>query len=176
MYPRPIVSMDVPTRPADLSQRLHNRFVKEAVAETLEEHHRRHTRKHFQYGNNARYGHYRRSSRYLRRKERLHGHRIDLVYSGQSRREVSSAAIKVRIGGAAEGGKKGITGSFRLRFPFAGRDDGKNRTVALLGRMNKELSRWSDDEAEWARQEVSRRYWAKVEAYRGSRKRIGRIK
>jgi len=173
LIPMPVVEFTPPARPEDMTVRLHNQFAKQALRETLAEHWRKHTRRHFQFGARQRYGYFTRSPGYRRRKLKVKGHDIDLVYSGKSRAVISGQSPQIRTSGAAEGGKKNLGGYYKLRFPFTGgsgrqRRRGSNDTVA---RMVRELERWAGDEVAWARAEFLRRYMEKVNNWRGRRRR-----
>lgn len=175
MFFVPVVQFDVPQRPADMVRRDHNRFCKEALREMFEEFHRRHWRKRFQLGASRRYGYARRSRTYERRKQRVKGHTIAMLWSGRSRNETSNRPPKIRIGGSAEGGKKGPTATASYRLPFSGgsgRSRGGSQSNQVAARIIKELSRWSEDEIAWAKQYFLGRYTAKLEQHRGRRKRI----
>lgn len=168
----PIVTFDVPTRSEELTLRRHNRFVKEALRETMLEHHRKHTRKHFQRGNSYRYAMQPRSRKYRERKQRKFGHQIDMLYSGRSRDTIAGTPVKVQIGGAAEGGRKRIRVQYRLRFPFAGGSGASRTDNRVIKQMVDELARWSEDEVRWAINDFHRRYWDKVRQFKAGRRRI----
>lgn len=102
-----------------MSVRLHNRIVKEALRETLLGHQKKHTHRHFERRNKRLYAHAPRSKRYQERKRRKYGHNTDMVFTGATRQEMAGKEHKVTIGGTAEAKKKGITASYRMRFPFA---------------------------------------------------------
>lgn len=192
MIPRPVVQFTPPARPADMTQgRIHNRLVKEALRETMELHHSKHTRRHFQKGAKHLYAYAPRTRKYLASKRRKYGHTIDMLASGDTRRAMADKPVKVSIGGAAEGGKKGITATFKLKFPFAGkvqenvrkRIKGRGskgyvppRRRNILPQLKKEMERWAGDEVGWAIQEFQKRYMEKVNAWRGRRQRVRKPK
>ena len=94
-----------------------------------------------------------------------------MLYSGRSRSGIAGAPATIRIGGAAEGGKKGLTGILFYRLPFrGGTGDGANNRV--VKQLIKELSRWAEDEIDWAVQFFHDRYMEKVEHHRSRRKRL----
>lgn len=170
--PRTIVIFETTERFIDIAQRKHNAYAKESLRDTLVAHWRKDQRKHFQAGNNYRYQHAPRSRAYLKRKLRRFGHQIDFLWSGRSRQQMTTQYRGPRIGGAAEGGKQGLSGQLLMRFPFkggTGRSRGANADV--LARMQSEMSRWSDDEAQAATQNYARGYMARVNAWRGGLKR-----
>ena len=173
MIPVPVVEFTPPSRPADLTVRLHNQYAKQAIREVMTLHWSKHTRSHFQLHARHKYGYFPRSVGYRKRKQRLKGHDIDLVFSGRSRELISGQQPTVHVGGAAEGGKKGLTGYYKLRFPFSGGSGRSKRRGSndVVARMVKELERWAGDEVTWARQEFLRRYLEKVNNHRGRRQR-----
>lgn len=170
----PVVSFDIPTRAEDMTVRLHNRYVKAAIRETMAEYHRKFTRKRFQLGASKRYDYRPRTRKYIDRKRKRHGHTIPMLFSGRTRKAIADAPAKLRIGGSAEGGKKLPTCTLFYRLPFSGgtgesRGKGSNRVVRQI---IDELSRWAPDEVPWACEEFARRYMEKVSKWRGRRKRI----
>lgn len=74
--------------PADIAKR-HAGLVAEALAETIDDWHAKRLEKHFRAGAGRRYKYAQRSTRYLRRKVRVHGHRKPLVWSGALRRQMT---------------------------------------------------------------------------------------
>jgi hypothetical protein len=185
LIPRPIVEFTPPSRPEDLSTRLHNKYAKEALRETLDLHWSKNTRKHFQLGARQRYGYAPRSVRYNLFKKRWKGHTIEMLLTGRSRQQMSSKRPQIRVGGAAEGGKKGLSGYYFLRFPFSGdaqfamrkrarrikRAQWVGKRQNKLPQLRKEMERWAGDEVQQAKEEFANRYMAKVNAYRGRRQR-----
>ncbi len=171
MFFVPVLEFDVPTRAEDLTRRDHNRYVKEAARDVLATYHKKFTRRKFQADASRRYGYAPRSAKYNRRKQRLKGHRIPMLYSGRSRDTIAGSPPKIRIGGAAEGGKKGITASLFLRFPFAG-GTGQGANNRVIRQLIRELGRWADDEVRWAVPYFRDRYMEKVNNHRSRRKRL----
>lgn len=170
----PIVELDVPGLPEDMALRMHNRFAKESLREAMQTHHRKNFRRHVTPGNRERYGHQPRQPKYREWKQRRYGRDIDLVKTGRSMRDMARTMPDIRIGGAAEGGRKGLTGSYRLRFAWKGGTGAQKtiRTGVSTAQMLTEMARWSDDEAREASANFVTGYWQRVEQWRGSRKRI----
>lgn len=174
----PIVSFEIPARAEDMTVRLHNQYVKHSLRETMAEYHRRFTRKRFQLGASKRYGYAPRSKRYIKRKLKRKGHQIPMLYSGKTRKEIADTPPKLRVGGAAEGGKKLPTCTLFYRLPFSG-GTGKGwgaDSNRIVKQIIKELSRWAPDEVPWACDEFLRRYMEKVNKWRGRRKRVRKPK
>lgn len=174
MFFRPIVWIEVPSLAEDMTKRNHNRFAKDALRDAMLQHFRRHIRKHFATRNRARYGHMPRAAKYQAYKRRRYGSAVDLVKTGASRDQIVRTVPQVRIGGAAAGGRKGLSGSYRLRFAWkggAGRERPRRGGVTAAV-MLAELARWADDEAREAQQRFHEGYWRRVTNWRGSRKRI----
>jgi hypothetical protein len=180
----PILEFKLPTMPDDMQARDHNRYVKKAVRETLLEHWRQHTRRHFQIGASSRYGYAQRSPRYNAEKKRQFGHTIPMLRTGKTRDKMAGSTPQLRIGGAAEGGKKGITGSYRLKFPFdaalqqnyrrrLGRRN--NRPAAprrnVMPQLRREMEAWAADEIRLAARGFAQRYWQSVRNHRGGQRR-----
>lgn len=194
MIPRPVAQFTPPSRPEEMATRHHNKIVKDALRETLAEHHRLHTRLHFQKGGRHRYGYAPRSQKYLKRKQREKGHTIDMLYSGATRAEMTRPP-RIQMSGAAEGGKKGIGGGYKLRFPFnkqlqanfeqrvkmaqrKGRSGASARVAAMqaarknvVPQLRKEMERWAGDEVTWAARDFQARYLRMLNAFQGRRKR-----
>ena len=171
---RPIVEIEVPSLSEDMTVRNHNAFAKEALRETMLRHHKQNIRKHFTTRNRSRYGHMPRFAKYNRWKRRKFGHEVDLVKTGASRDQMVAMTPTVQIGGAASGGKKGLTGQYKLRFAWKG-GTGQERRVrsgVTTQVMLSEVSRFSDDEAREAAEHFHKAYWQKVAQWRGSRKRV----
>ena len=176
MFFVPVIEFDVPQRAKELTIRAHNKYVKEALRETLEAFHKTKWRSRFQMHAQHKYGYAMRSRKYMERKRRLKGHSIPMLYSGDTRKQTSSTTPKLRLGGSAEGGKKGVSATLFYKLPFkggSGRSLGGNRVAAQLV---KELSRWSEDEVRWAAEFFRNAYQAKLAAHKSSRKRIRTIR
>lgn len=174
MFFVPAVEFDVPSRAEDLTKRDHNRYVKQAVRETMEEYHRKFTRRKFQLDAKWRYGYASRSRKYNARKQRIKGHQIPMLWSGDSRKKISGGVANIRVGGSAEGGKKSITAILFYRLPFkGGTGDQKGRTSnSVVRQLIGELSRWATDEVSWAAKYFLERYMEKVNNHRSRRKRL----
>lgn len=174
----PLVSFDIPARAEDMTVRLHNRYVKEAIRETMAAYHKKYTRKRFQLGSSKRYGYAPRSRKYVDRKKKKKGHTIPMLYSGKSRDAIAGSPPKLRVGGSAEGGKKLPTCTLFYRLPFSGGTGeswGKDSN-RVVRQIIDELSRWAPDEVPWACNEFLRRYMEKVNKWRGRRKRVRKPK
>lgn len=178
MFFVPIVAFDVPSRPADMTRRAHNQYVKEAARETMEEYHRKFTRRKFQLDATFRYSYAKRSQKYNARKQKIKGHQIPMLWSGNTRKAVANGAAKIRLGGAAEGGKKGLTATLIYRLPFKGGTGDRRRrgSNSVPRQIIHELSRWATDEVTWAAKYFAARYIAKVQAHQSRRIRIRKVK
>lgn len=167
------ITIDVPSRPADMAERLHNRFAKEALRETLASHHRRTFRGRFEPAAKSKYDHAPRSPRYVKHKKNKFGHTIDLVYTGATRREFVKPGKPVRIGGTAAGGT--LEAKMLFRFPFADANrmkGGQRRTRnPRTAQLAKEISAWTAEEARTAAEEFLKLYMQLTNAWRGRRKR-----
>lgn len=187
MIPLPVVEFTPPAMPEDLAQRYHNQFAKQALRETLAEHWRRHTRTHFQKYAGLRYNYRRRGVRYNEFKRRRFGEAIDMVFTGDTRREMTGKRPKITVGGAAVGGQKSLDGRYKLRFAFAKRvqtnyakrverSKKKGYTIQpkhnILPQLRREIEAWAGDEVTWARQYFLDRYMEKLNRFRGRRKRV----
>jgi hypothetical protein len=112
-------SITVPTRPADIARRYFNSMAKEALRETLGLHHMIHLPRHFFHSARARYGYKPRKQTWVLHKMREWGQDgADLVATGMSKRRILNEQPQIVIGGAAEGGKKGLEGKMTVRFSF----------------------------------------------------------
>src|ERR1051326_1743505 len=109
----------VPTRPAEIARRHFNRLAKEALRETLVYHQKTFLPLHFKAGAANRYGYKRRKESWNRHKMKYYGSgAVDLVETGRSKFRILSGG-KITIGGAAEGGKKGLEGKLTVRSDFS---------------------------------------------------------
>lgn len=172
------VFLDVPTRPEDIARRNHNRFAKEAMQSALLNFHHNLFPKRFEPGLQSQYIRKSRTVKYQRRKLNKYGHNTALVYTGASRDQMTSpfGFESLRVGGAAEGGKKDISGKITYRFKFRG---GSGRERRPSGRatvtpkvMVNELQTVTQDEARHIASHFHDQYWSKVEQFRRSRKRV----
>lgn len=113
--------LDIPTRPAEIAQvRVWNRIVKKSVRKTLTFHLDEHMPRHFGLEARRRYKHKPRSEKYKAWKLRRFRSKTDLVLTGRTRAIVDSkSGPKISVGGAAEGGKKEISGRLSIPFGFA---------------------------------------------------------
>lgn len=184
----PILEFTLPTRAREMALRDHNRYVKMGVRETLLVHWAKNTRRHFQIGASSRYGYAQRSARYNAAKKRQFGHAIPMLRTGKTRDAMAGQTPSVRVGGAAEGGKKGITGSYRLRFPFDAsaqasykkrlKRAGNNRAVAaaiarrnVMPQLRREVEAWAQDEIRAAGTSFGQRYLQSVKTHKGAQKK-----
>ncbi len=108
--------------------------------------HRRMCPEHFETVARSRYAYAPRTSRYRRRKMRQKGHDIDLVFSGNLRREVTSS---IRARSTRKGGRGHLRGP-RYLWQF--------RTVYGASDKADEITRMSQDEA----MEIARRLNGRV--------------
>jgi hypothetical protein len=113
--------IEVPTRPAEVAKRHHNRFAKVAMREVLEYHHKHHIPLHYKgESSKTRYNYHPRSPAYERAKQRKYHHKYPLVYSGDTAKmhKRPGGYKSLRVGGAAEGGKRAIQGILEYVFSF----------------------------------------------------------
>lgn len=116
----------------DELDRNHRRYLNRAHRKAAELHHRRHMREHFQPGAIAKYGYAPRSAAYQRRKKRLYGHNLPLVYTGNTRRTILSQRTIVATARYAR---------LTMRIPITG-GSGRFLDAKALQRMGrKPLSR-----------------------------------
>lgn len=133
--PKMEFDIQIPTRAEDMVLRNHNRFAKAALRHVLETHHSRNIPKHFKRDARSRYGYAPRNPKYVRYKQKRYRQGgMDLVKTGASRDRMLQKPPKITMSGAAEGGKKSLSGSLRLRFAFYG---GGTRFRALGSRQEK---------------------------------------
>lgn len=138
--------------------RVNNEIVKTAIREEAFKHWRQRIPRHFQQGATGKYGYAKRQSlmragnkwiSYNTWKARKHKSRRDLVKTGATQREMTSRA-KITVGGAAEGGKKPLTVTLRLRFPFRGGTGrfrkSTSRQAVTIDQMAKEIQAVTPDE------------------------------
>jgi hypothetical protein len=172
-----VLTIDTPTRPEDIAKRHHNKFAKEAMNRMLVTHHEQRLPKHFENDAHTKYGYADRSNKYKVSKLRKFHSITDLVKTGASRRKIlSKSARKITIGGAAEGGKKGLTGTLEVRFSFLGgtgrfRRKDTHQEVSVE-QMKKEVRATTRQERREMAKQCWREYWAQVKEFRGSRKRV----
>jgi hypothetical protein len=111
------IAIAIPERPENVARRDHNRIMKDAMRTVLERHHKERIPGHFEHSAHGKYGYQPRSRKYIDRKVKLGLGGTDLVMTGATKQEMTSHAEFV-VGGAAEGGKKALTGKIVLRFAF----------------------------------------------------------
>ncbi len=111
-------SVSVPQRPADIARRYWNRLAKAALRETLLFHWQEHLPKHFLPTARSRYNYKPRKQSWVFHKLKNYGTGTDLVLTGASRRRILGTFPDIVIGGAAEGGKKGLEGTMTVRFAW----------------------------------------------------------
>ena len=185
LFGNPVWYMDVPTRAADLSRRLHNKFAKEAIRETIEDYHDRKSgfAKHWRRDARQRYNHKPRNPKYQAIKAKKYRSTIDIKKTGLTEQKMLSE-WKVTSGGNA--GDKTLNVTLIVRFPFKGgtgsfrtnkkrsaqRQRQAEQNWRWIEQMKIELQRFDDKDPVELAAEFGKRYWAKVEAHRGSRKRI----
>lgn len=159
MLPTMKCSVTVPANLMGMAARHHNKCIKTALRSVLVEHHRKRIPLHFQSSNRAKYGHMPRKPGYMRVKMRRYKSRTDLVKTGKTRNKFLLNA-DIRIGGSASGSKTsapGVRGQLIMRFPFpANYDPPKARVNAA--QMIKEISSWTDSEANEASQAFLDKY------------------
>ena len=170
------VVIDIPTRPGDIAGRFHNLYVKQALFEALRLHHKKNIPLHFAPGAPSKYGYAKRSFKYNREKQRKYGgNAVDLVKTGASREHMTHN-MELHSSGAAEGSKKPVSATLRLRFPFkggAGRyksDTPLYRTITI-DQMRREMQAMTDQERAEFAGIFWRTYWGYVQRHRSKRKR-----
>lgn len=158
--------------------RIHNRAAKDALRDEAEKHHKERIPGHFTRGAAQKYGHMRRTPRYMRMKARRFGSVADLVKTAASRDEMIANA-KIRVGGKAaddEGNSGNLNASIELRFVF-GRDaqkavakairtgklrrghrSGAHRSGVTIAQLRKEISTITDGEHYQVARGFLRRY------------------
>lgn len=177
LLPQIIFTLDVPTRPADLAKRWHNKYAKEAARYMIERHHEENVPKHFKRSARSRYGYRPRDPKYVRKKQRRWKQGgMDLVKTGRTRRYMTNQ-YKLRLGGTADKGT--LTATLILRFPFKG-GTGKWRRPAgprgaraqiTIQTMIGEMQSFAADEPPQLLRWFEEEYWRQVENHRSSRKR-----
>lgn len=171
-----VLETDIPTRPEDIAQRHHNRFAKEAMRRVLITHHEKRIPVHFTKVAHQKYGYQSRTLKYMKAKARKYHSTTDLIKTGNTRRQMTSAGgRKITIGGAAEGGKKALEGTLTLRFPFPGgtgrfRKEDTHQQVTIQ-QMNKEIKAITPEERHEIAKQLMKEYWSQVNQFRGKRRR-----
>ena len=162
MFVRPIIQIDVPNRPEDMARRLHNRFVKDAIRETLQDHHRLHTKKHFAERNRYRYAHAARQRRYITYKRRRWGNTVDLVKTGRSSAKFPTKRFKSASAAPPRAVRRACKAATDCASPGGAEPaPAPKRQTPSARQMTLELARWEDSENRWAAEQFSRRYWEK---------------
>lgn len=177
LLPPMVFVLDIPTRPADIAKRHHNKIVKDAIRETAEWHHERFVPEHFKATNRQRYNHAPRGEAYKRYKLRKYHSRTDLVKTGRTK-DWMTRAYRLRIAGNAEAGT--IKARLILTFPFKG-GTGSFRTARTkqaaaaqksIQQMIKEMETFARDEPKQLAGKFFEKYMGGVENFRAGRQRI----
>lgn len=109
--PITIITVTMPRDPA-LFTRDHNRFARAANVAAARYHFDKHISRHFEDFAGAKYGYWKRTKGYLKRKKKIVGNKPDMVFSGKTKRMVLSSEPTIRAT------PKGST--LILRLPIAG--------------------------------------------------------
>lgn len=150
-----------------VSNRLHNKLVKELVREELQKHHKVRIPQHFQRSATKKYGYAKRISRrgrlsYYAWKQKKYGSNRDLVKTGDSEREMKAHG-QVTVAGAATGGN--IDGRLKMRFNWRG-GTGRVRSQRGFGvgpeQMVKEVQAMTPDEVAEVSLAINLNYGAKI--------------
>lgn len=158
--------------------RIHNRAAKDALRAEAEKHHKERIPGHFTRSAAQKYGHMRRTPRYMRMKARRWGSVTDLVKTGDTKDEMTQNAV-IRVGGKAADAD-GTSGELRvtieLRFPFGrdaqkavakairtgklrrGHTSGAHRSGVTIRQMRKEIASITDAEHTQIARGFLRRY------------------
>jgi len=161
--------LTIPTRAEDMVQRVHNKIAKAALKHIIVLHHLRNIPRHFKRDARSRYGYAPRNPKYIRYKQRRYGQGgMDLVKTGASRTSMLATPPKIRMSGAAEGGKKGLSGTLWLRFAFKG-GSGRFRAQgtkqeAVIKRLIDEVRRVLPSEGHELAVDMLREYMRQVAA------------
>jgi hypothetical protein len=171
------LEIDTPTRPEDIAKRHHNRFAKEAMKRVLTTHHEKRIPGHFTKAAHQKYGYKTRTLKYMKAKARKYHSTTDLIKTGTSQRQMTSpSGRKITVGGAAEGGKKSLEGTLTMRFAWPGGSGRfrKENTIqeVTAEQMKKEMQATTAEERQQMAKQFLHEYFAQVEQYRGSRKRV----
>jgi len=113
------------------SPRKHNELVRKALKAELERHVKVTLAGHFTQGAAAKYGHKKRTRKYILYKVRRYGTGTDLVKTGATRTAVGSGSRITLSGSASEGT---ISGKIKARLPFGG-GTGREKDEATRRRM-----------------------------------------
>ncbi|MES2793214.1 MAG: hypothetical protein V4719_26630 [Planctomycetota bacterium] len=108
--PKTDIEITFPRDPS-LLQSDHRNFLRESNYFMAEYHFHKHMPRHFEPFAGAKYGYLKRSDKYNKRKLRIVGHKIDNVFSGASRREITT---KRQIVATPKGAK------LKMRLPVEG--------------------------------------------------------
>lgn len=192
--------LDIPKRPSEIAQpRVWNKMVKDSVRTALVYHHDRHIPEHFTRKAREKYGHKPRSDKYKAWKAKKFGAVLDLVMTGSTRKLWTSkhGYQRITMGGAAEGGKKELSGAIvyvwgfnqklidfykaqkanKTRDPNVTRGGGiraryQNPNRVTLADMRKEMQIVTADEAEHLGQVFRAELIGRIDSYKAGRKRI----
>lgn len=171
------------------SARKHNELVRAAVRAECEHHVRVRLPGHFTQGAAAKYGHRKRTRKYILYKVRKYHTGTDLVKTGRSRTEVPAMA-KITVSGSASEGT--IRGRIVTRFPFGGgtgmeKDEATRRRLGLgppsrirtdgitPAEMRKEVERVIPLEGRESSQRIRAHYIASIRAMRRPRLIAGAV-
>lgn len=187
------LELHIPTRPYDMAQkRVWNRIVRQAITKALEKHDRERIDKHFQPDAHSRYGYKDRKETYKRWKLRRYNRDQDLVKTGRSRKRMKHEK-QIIIGGAAEGGKKGIQGRLRKKFDFTqteqfkrsqkkrfvrrgkdwyDRSEGMRKAGVTIADMKREIQAFTQDERRAFAEDFFEECFRGYNEWKGQRQRI----
>lgn len=171
------ILFEVPSRPEDIARRHHNRFAKEAMQAALLNFHHTLFPNRFKPGTQSKYVRKPRTLKYQKRKLDKYGHNTALVFTGKTRDSMTSpfGFEVIRVGGAAAGGKKDLSGKITYRFKFRGGTGAERkgrRGAGVFPRdMVNELQTVTKEESTHIASQFLDAYWSRVEKYRGTRKR-----
>ncbi len=170
-----VLTVDIPLRYRDIAVRHHNSFVKLALAEAMNRHHKNVIPEHFKATARDKYHYRERNTAYKKAKMKRYGSRTDLVKTGESK-EFMTHNRTITVAGAAEGGKTPIKATITMRFPFkggTGRQRYKQDSAGGVGidQMIKEVQAMTDDD----RRKIADDFWTlychELKKFRGRRQR-----
>lgn len=193
LFPKLVITLDVPRKFEDLVDRKHNAFAKESLREVIETHWKERIPLHFRQDARSRYGYKERKDAYKRMKDRRYQSRRDLVLTGASERNMK-VNRKITVGGTAAKGT--LKGTLHLRFAWAAKirehfeqttkhrrkhgnvtsitttaERKKVRPNVTPADMKREMQAMTVEERRAIADEMKTRYLDKVQAYRSGRKR-----
>jgi hypothetical protein len=179
-FPEFTFHMELPTWPEEMiTARDHNKFAKQAIRETMEEHVKKNLRRHFERGARERYRYAPRDPRYVLGKSRKfpRSQGRDLVKTGRSRLRILHRGT-IRTPGTAVNGTLRVV--YKSAFDFrggTGRFRKRKRSGLLahqqisIEQMRSEVKRIIDQEAAELAKMFKAAYMKKVEQKAKSRKR-----